>query len=165
MIECKKPLIAAINGPALGAGLGIAVSCDILMASETARVGLPEVDVGLMGGGRHTMRVFGHSLTRRMMLTGYRVPGAELYRLGIVECCVPPEQLMDEAMKMAATIAAKSPLATAMAKNAAQTIEFMTLRDGYRYEQNLTRQLSQSEDAREAMTAFVEKRAPTFKGR
>lgn len=165
MIECKKPLIAAINGPALGAGLGIAVSCDILMAAETARVGLPEVDVGLMGGGRHTMRVFGHSLTRRMMLTGYRVPGAELYRLGIVECCVPPEQLMDEAMKMAATIAAKSPLATAMAKNAAQTIEFMTLRDGYRYEQNLTRQLSQSEDAREAMTAFVEKRAPSFKGR
>jgi enoyl-CoA hydratase/carnithine racemase len=111
------------------------------------------------------MRVFGHSLTRRMMLTGYRVPGAELYRLGIVECCVPPEQLMDEAMKMAATIAAKSPLATAMAKNAAQTIEFMTLRDGYRYEQNLTRQLSQSEDAREAMTAFVEKRNPVFKGK
>jgi enoyl-CoA hydratase/carnithine racemase len=165
MIECKKPLIAAINGPALGAGLGIAVSCDILMAADAARVGLPEVDVGLMGGGRHTMRVFGHSLTRRMMLTGYRVPGAELYRLGIVECCVPVDQLMDEAMKMAATIAAKSPLATGMAKNAAQTIEFMTLRDGYRYEQNLTRQLSQSEDAREAMTAFVEKRPPVFKGR
>ena len=78
---------------------------------------------------------------------------------------VPPEQLMDEAMKMAATIAAKSPLATRMAKNAAQTIEFMTLRDGYRYEQNLTRELSRSEDAREAMTAFVEKRPPTFKGR
>ena len=165
IIENKKPFIAAINGPALGAGLGIAVSCDILMAADTASVGLPEVDVGLMGGGRHTMRVFGHSLTRRMMLTGYRVPGAELYRLGVVECCVPRDQLMDEAMKMAATIAAKSPLATRLAKNAAQTIEFMTLRDGYRYEQNLTRQLSQTEDAREAMTAFAEKRKPVFKGR
>jgi len=165
IIENKKPFIAAINGPALGAGLGIAVSCDILMAAETASVGLPEVDVGLMGGGRHTMRVFGHSLTRRMMLTGYRVPGAELYRLGVVECCVPRDQLMNEAMKMAATIAAKSPLATRLAKNAAQTIEFMTLRDGYRYEQNLTRELSQTEDAREAMTAFAEKRKPVFKGR
>ncbi len=165
LIENKKPIIAAINGPALGAGLGIAVSCDILMASETASLGLPEVDVGLMGGGRHTMRVFGHSLTRRMMLTGYRVSGPELYRLGIVECCVPAEKLMEEAMKMATTIASKSPIATRMAKQAAQTIEFMTLRDGYRFEQNLTHELSRTEDAREAMTAFVEKRKPEFKGR
>ncbi len=165
IIENKKPIIAAINGPALGAGLGIAVSCDILMASETAQLGLPEVDVGLMGGGRHTMRVFGHSLTRRMMLTGYRVPGPELYRLGIVECCVPAAELMGEALKMAANIAAKSPIATRMAKQAAQTIEFMTLRDGYRFEQNLTRELSQTDDAKEAMRAFAEKRKPEFKGR
>jgi enoyl-CoA hydratase/carnithine racemase len=118
-----------------------------------------------MGGGRHTMRLFGHSLTRRMMLTGYRVPGPELYRLGIVECSVPREQLMEEAMKMAAVIAAKSPIATKMAKQAAQTIEFMTLRDGYRFEQNLTRELSQTEDAKEAMRAFAEKRPPVFQGR
>ncbi len=165
IVENKKPIIAAVNGPALGAGLGIAVSCDILMCSENASLGLPEVDVGLMGGGRHTMRLFGHSLTRRMMLTGYRVPGPELYRLGIVECCVPREQLMEEAMKMAATIAAKSPIATKMAKQAAQTIEFMTLRDGYRFEQNLTRELSQTDDAKEAMRAFAEKRPPVFQGR
>ena len=165
MIENKKPIIAAINGPALGAGLGIAVSCDILMASENASLGLPEVDVGLMGGGRHTMRVFGHSLTRRMMLTGYRVPGPELYRLGIVECCVPQAQLMDEAMTMAGSIASKSPIATRMAKHAAQTIEFMTLRDGYRFEQNLTHELSRTEDAKEAMRAFAEKRKPNFQGR
>lgn len=165
IIENRKPVIAAINGPALGAGLGIAVWCDILLAADTAVVGLPEVDVGLMGGGRHSMRVFGHSLTRRMMLTGDRISGAELYRLGIVECCVPRDALMDEAMTMARRIAAKSPLATRMAKRAAQTIEGMTLRDGYRFEQNLTRELSQSEDAREAMMAFAEKRAPNFKGR
>ena len=78
IIECKKPVLAAINGPALGAGLGIAVSCDILLCSENACLGLPEVDVGLMGGGRHAMRVCGHSLTRRMMMTGDRIPDAEL---------------------------------------------------------------------------------------
>ncbi len=165
IVENKIPVIAAINGPALGAGLGMAASCDILMCSENASVGLPEVDVGLMGGGRHTMRLFGHSLTRRMMLTGYRVPGSELYRLGIVECCVPQAQLMEEAMKMAANIAAKSPLATRMAKHSAATIEFMTLRDGYRFEQNLTAELSKTEDSKESMRAFAEKRPPVFKGR
>ncbi len=165
IVECKKPVIAAINGPALGAGLGLAASCDILLCSENASIGLPEVDVGLMGGGRHTMRLFGHSLTRRMMLTGYRVPGAELYRRGIVEACTKPEELMPAAMDMARVIAAKSPIATRMAKHAASTIEFMTLRDGYRFEQNLTVELGKTEDSKEAMAAFLEKRAPDFKGR
>ena len=165
IVECKKPVICAINGPALGAGLGLAASCDILLCSDNASLGLPEVDVGLMGGGKHTMRLFGHSLTRRMMMTGYRVPGPELYRLGIVEACVPREQLLDEAMKIARQIAAKSPIATSMAKQSAATIEFMTLRDGYRFEQNLTAELSKTEDAREAMRAFSEKRPAVFKGR
>lgn len=164
MIECKKPLIAAINGPALGAGLGIAASCDILLCSDNAVIGLPEVDVGLMGGGRHTMRICGHSLTRRMMLTGYRVPGAELYRRGIVEACVPRDELLPLAMAMAGEIASKSPIATRMAKHAASTIEHMTLRDGYRFEQNLTAELSGTSDSREAMRAFAEKRAPVFTG-
>lgn len=165
IIECKKPVIAAINGPALGAGLGIAASCDILMCSDNAVVGLPEVDVGLMGGGKHAMRLFGHSLTRRMMFTGYRVPAAELYRLGIVECAVPLEELMPKAMEMAAVIAKKSPVASRTAKHAAATIENMTLRDGYRFEQNMTAEISKSEDAREAMRAFAEKREPVFTGR
>ncbi|MGJ7609652.1 MULTISPECIES: enoyl-CoA hydratase/isomerase family protein [unclassified Variovorax] len=165
IIECKKPVIAAINGPALGAGLGIAVSCDILMCSENASLGLPEVDVGLMGGGRHAMRVCGHSLTRRMMLTGDRISGAELYRRGIVEACVPLENLMATAMEMATRIAAKSPVASRTAKNSAATIENMTLRDGYRFEQNMTAELGQTEDSREAMRAFAEKRPPVFQGR
>ncbi len=165
IIECKKPVIAAINGPALGAGLGIAVSCDILMCSENASLGLPEVDVGLMGGGRHAMRVCGHSLTRRMMLTGDRISGAELYRRGIVEECVPLDQLMTTVMAMATRIAAKSPLASRTAKNSAATIENMTLRDGYRFEQNMTAELGQTEDSREAMRAFAEKRPPVFQGR
>ena len=165
IIECKKPVIAAVNGPALGAGMGIAVSCDILLCSENASFGLPEVDVGLMGGGRHAMRVCGHSLTRRMMLTGDRITGPELYRRGIVEACTPLEGLMPAAMEMATRIAAKSPIASRTAKNSAATIENMTLRDGYRFEQNMTAELGQTDDSKEAMRAFAEKRAPVFTGR
>ncbi len=165
MIECKKPIIAAINGPALGAGLGLVVSSDILVCSENASLGLPEIDVGLMGGGKHAMRIFGHSLTRRMMFTGYRVPGPELYRLGIVEACLPREDLMPYAMEMAALIASKSPVASRTAKHAASTIENMTLRDGYRFEQNLTAELGKTEDSKESMRAFAEKRKPVFTGK
>jgi enoyl-CoA hydratase/carnithine racemase len=163
--ECTKPVIAAINGPALGAGLAIVASCDILIASEKANLGLPEIDVGLMGGARHTMRLLSHSLRRRMLLTGYRVPAAELYRLGIVEACVAPEDLLPTAMEMAQLIASKAPLATRMAKHAANAIEEMGLRDGYRFEQDLTAQIAKTEDAREAQLAFAEKRKPVFKGR
>ena len=77
IMECRKPIIAAINGAALGAGLAVAASADILIASESASVGLPEINVGLLGGGRHAMRLFGHSKTRRLMLTGQRLSGAE----------------------------------------------------------------------------------------
>lgn len=165
IMECRKPVIAAINGYALGAGLAVAASCDILVASEDAVMGLPEINVGLLGGGRHAMRLFGHSRTRRMMFTGMRMSGEELYRLGVVEACVPAEKLMATAMEIAREIAAKSPPAILLAKQALNTIEEMSLRDGYRYEQNMTVQIRQTEDAREAMRAFVEKRLPVFKGR
>jgi len=160
--ECAKPVIAALNGPALGAGLAVAASCDVLVAAEEASLGLPEIDVGLLGGGRHAQRLFGHSTLRRMMLTGYRVPGPELYRLGIVEACVPRAELMERAMALAREIASKSPAAIRLAKQALNTIEDMSLRDGYRHEQNLTAQLSEHPDAKEAAAAFLEKRKPVF---
>ena len=163
--ECQKPVIAALNGPALGGGLAFAASCDILVASESACLGLPEIDVGLLGGGRHAQRLFSHSRLRRMMLTGHRVYGPELYRLGIVEACVPGDQLMSAALEIAGEIAAKSPVAIRLAKHALNTIEELSLRDGYRFEQTMTGQLSGTEDSREAMRAFVEKRKPVFKGR
>ena len=162
--ECTKPVIAAINGVALGAGLALAASCDILVAAEEAALGLPEIDVGLLGGGKHTQRLFGHSTLRRMMLTGYRMPGKELYRLGVVEACVPRAQLMDEAMKLAAEIAGKSPAAIRLAKRTLNTIEEMSLRDGYRYEQNMTTELGEHPDSKEAQAAFREKRKPVFRG-
>ncbi len=162
--ECTKPVIAALNGPALGAGLAVAASCDILVAAEESSLGLPEIDVGLLGGGKHAQRLFSHSTLRRMMLTGYRVPGPELYRLGIVEACVPREKVVAEARKIAAEIAAKSPTAIRLAKQSLNTIEDMSLRDGYRYEQNMTVQLAGHPDSKEAMAAFVEKRKPNFQG-
>lgn len=163
VMESDKPVIAAVNGPALGAGMGLAICSDIILASENAVFGLPEIDIGLMGGVRHTMRLFPHSLTRRMVLSGYRVPAQELYRRGIIEACVPREELMDEAMKIAREIASKSPAALRLAKRAINTVETMGLKDGYRFEQNLTVEMTRHEDSKEAMRAFIEKRPAVFK--
>jgi enoyl-CoA hydratase len=163
--ECAKPVICAINGAALGSGVAMAASSDILIASEKASLGLPEVDVGLLGGCRHAMRLFSHSRLRRMMLTGMRVQGPELYRLGIIEECTTPEDLMPKALEIATTIASKSPVSTRMGKHTLNVIEHMSLRDGYRYEQDMTALIGKTDDAKEAQRAFAEKRAPVFTGR
>jgi enoyl-CoA hydratase/carnithine racemase len=163
--ECAKPVIAAINGAALGSGLAMVASSDILVASEKGSLGMPEVDVGLLGGARHAMRLFSHSRLRRMALTGLRVGGAELYRLGVVEACTSPEDLMPTAMEIARNIASKSPVSTRMGKHTLNVIEDMSLRDGYRYEQDMTAAIGKTDDAKEAQLAFKEKRSPVFKGR
>ena len=163
--ECAKPVIAAINGVALGSGLAMVASSDIIVASEKGSLGMPEVDVGLLGGARHAMRLFSHSRLRRMALTGMRIDGAELYRLGVVEACTTPDNLLPTALEIARTIASKSPVSTRMGKHTLNVIEDMSLRDGYRYEQDMTATISKTEDAREAQLAFKEKRAPVFKGR
>ena len=164
IMECRKPVIAAINGPTLGAGLALVASCDILVAAEEAELGLPEVTVGLMGGCRHAMRLFGHSTVRRMMFTGERLRGPELYRRGVVEACVKLADLLPAAHAIAARIAELSPTAVQLAKHSVNTIETMSLRDGYRFEQEMTMQLSHSADAMEAKRAFLEKRKPVFTG-
>jgi enoyl-CoA hydratase len=144
--------------------VAMVASSDILVASHKASLGLPEVDVGLLGGCRHAMRLFSHSRLRRMALTGYRVDGAELLRLGIVEACVAPEELMATALEIATTIASKSPISTRMGKHTLNVIEDMSLRDGYRYEQDMTAIIGKTDDAKEAQLAFKEKRAPIFTG-
>jgi len=163
--ECAKPVVVAINGAALGSGLAMCASADILVASAKGSLGMPEVDVGLLGGARHAMRLFSHSRLRRMALTGMRVDGTELYRLGVVEACTAPEDLMSTALDIARAIASKSPVSTRMGKHTLNVIEDMTLRDGYRYEQDMTAAIGKTEDAKEAQLAFKEKRTPSFKGR
>jgi enoyl-CoA hydratase len=165
VLECAVPVIGAINGPALGAGLALAASCDYLIASERAVFGLPEIDVGLLGGARHYMRLFGNQQTRRANFTGIRVNAEEAYRLGAVIKVVGVEELMDAAMEEARVIAAKMPIGVKMAKAALNMIEDMDLRNGYRFEQTQTAILVQTEDAQEAKRAFSEKRPPVFQGR
>jgi enoyl-CoA hydratase len=163
--DCAKPVIAAVNGPAIGAGFALMLACDIMLASDNAYFVMPEVDVGLAGGASFLMQHFGKSRARTMYFTGRRVPAAELYRLGVIEACVPRAELMDAARDIAREIAAKSPVVIRQVKRAFNTVEEMPERDGYRYEQSVTVELSKTEDAREAQRAFVEKRKPSFKGR
>jgi enoyl-CoA hydratase len=161
--DCSKPVICAVNGPAIGAGFALMANCDILLASDNAYVQMPEIDVGLAGGAKF-LELFPRSKARLMFFTGRRIPCAELYRLGVIEACLPPEQLLPAARGIAEEIAAKSPIALERVKHAFNTVEEMSLREGYRFEQGISAELSRTEDAREAQRAFVEKRRPVFKG-
>jgi enoyl-CoA hydratase len=126
---------------------------------------MPEINVGLAGGTALLQRVFGQSRARRMFFTGMKVSADELYRLGLIEASLPPEELMPYALTLAHEIAGKAPIALRYAKQAAQVTVAMPPREGYRFEQNITVALSDTEDAREAQQAFLEKRQPVYKGR
>ena len=165
MKECTKPIICAVNGAALGAGFGLMAASDIMMASENAVFGMPEIDVGLAGGAAMLRELFGKSWTRRLMFTGDRIAAAELYRQGVIDSVWPEAELLPAAMKMAERIASKSPLGIKYAKNSCNLVELMSPKDAYRFEQNFTYELSKTEDAREARAAQLEKRTPNFKGR
>ena len=165
IVDCAVPVIGAINGHALGAGMALAASCDYLIASENATFGLPEIDVGLLGGARHFMRIFPQGVTRRANFTGLRLNAQEAYRLGVVVKVVPPDQLMETALEDARIIAEKPPIGIRMAKANLNLIENMDLKNGYRFEQTQTVLLQKTEDALEAKLAFAEKRKPVFKGR
>lgn len=163
--ECAKPVIAAVNGPALGAGMGLMSACDIFLASEDATFAMPEINVGLAGGISMLRTLVGRSFSRRMFFTGMKVTAAEMYRRGVIDEVLPAAELMPAAMALAQEIASKSPLAVAYAKQAANMMDLMPQRDGYRFEQNFTMALSRTDDAKEARQAFLEKRPPVYKGK
>jgi enoyl-CoA hydratase len=165
ILECPKPVVAAVNGHALGAGMAIALCCDILLASQDAVFGMPEIDVGLAGGVKYLQRHLPPSKVRRLLLTGQRISATELYRLGVLEECVPANDLMPQAMALAADIASKSPMTVRLLKESFVAVENLSLRDGYRLEQNVSKAMSQTADAQEAQLAFVQKRKPVFTGR
>lgn len=156
------PVVAAVNGAAVGAGLALVASCDIVIASENAHFALPEINVGVLGGARHAQRLVGLHKAREMMLTGRRVPAAELYRLGSVSEVVAPDRLAETARGLALEMAAKSPIALRLAKQSMNRVEHLPLEDGYRVEQDYTTRISGFDDAREARDAWRAKRAPTW---
>ena len=165
IVECPIPVICAMNGAALGAGVALVASCDYIIASDKAVFALPEIDVGLMGGARHLQRIFPQNFTRWMHYTAARVPAQEAHRLGAVLRVVPHEKLMEETMAEARIIAAKMPMGIRYAKEGLNMIEHMDLKNGYRFEQTRTDLLQKTEDALEAKKAFLERRPPDFKGR
>lgn len=163
LLECPKPIIAAINGAAIGAGCVTALCCDIIVASEKGFLQMTEVTVGLAGGVSHVRRHFGESDARLLIMTARRFYGAELLRLNVVSACTAPDDLMATAMGIAADIAKASPSAVRAAKRSFQVTDGMSIYDSYRFEQRQTEALSTSADTAEAMAAFREKRAPVFK--
>ena len=165
VMECEKPVIAAINGAAIGAGCVLALCCDILIAAEAGYLAMTEVEVGLAGGVSHVRRFFRESDARLLIYTARRISGPELYRMGVVSACVPGAALVDTAQGIAREIASKSPLAIRAAKRSFNVTEELPLRDAYRFEQSQTVALADNEDTKEAQRAFAEKRKPVFKGK
>ncbi|HEY3834599.1 MAG TPA: enoyl-CoA hydratase-related protein [Acidimicrobiia bacterium] len=161
--DCAVPVIGAINGPALGAGLAFAACCDILFAADHATFGTTEINVGLLGASSHLMLLVGRHKAREMYFSGERVPAAELYRLGAVRDVVPADELMQTVYEFAGELAKKSPIALRLAKEAMNRTEFLPLKEAYRTEQDYTARLLKFDDAKEANRAFLEKRDPEWK--
>ena len=161
--DCSVPVIAAVNGNAVGAGVALAGSCDLIVASEGARFALKEINVGVLGGVKHAQRLLGPFKAKRMFLTGEWVPAAEFHRLGAVEAVVPTDALMAAALELAETIATNSPIAVRLAKESANRVESLGLQDGYRLEQDYTTRIQRFADSAEARRAFMERREPDFR--
>ena len=163
-----KPTVAAINGFAIGTGLEIAMACTLRVAADTAKFGLPEINVGIMpgnGGTQRLPRLVGKGRAMEMILTGELIDAAEACRIGLVNQVVPLTELIDHTKQIARKLATKSALALKIAKDAINTGLDLSLAEGIRYEQKNFAILCGSEDKREGVAAFLEKRKPIFQGR
>jgi enoyl-CoA hydratase len=160
--DCPIPVIAAVHGSALGTGVALAGSCDIVICGESASFGTPEVGVGVMGAAKHLSRLVPQQVVRRMYYTADPVCGHELLRYGGVAEVVPDDELLDAAMALARRVARHSRVALRAAKESLNAIEYMELKSAYEFEQSLTSRLADSSDSREARLAIKEKRAPRY---
>jgi len=166
--KTKKPIIAAVSGFALGGGCELAMTCDMIVASETARFGQPEIRIGTMpgaGGTQRLTRAVGKTVAMEMVLSGRFLTATEALQYGLVNRVVPAELLIDETLKLAREIAAKSPVAVKLAKEAVNAAFNNTLDEGLLFERKNFYLTFASEDQKEGMAAFVEKRNPDFKGK
>jgi len=167
-LSLYKPLIAAINGAALGGGLELALACDLRIASQRAFLGLPEVNLGIIpgwGGTQRLMRLIPQAKAAEMLFTGRPIDAAEAYRIGLVNKVAAPEKLMDEAMEMAGLVLKPAPLSVRAAKQAMLQGASLSLDSGLRLEKSLFEMLMSSNDFNEGLSALKEKRKPNFEGR
>jgi len=163
-----KPVIAAVNGWCLGGGCELAMTLDLIIAGEGARFGQPEITIGVIpgaGGTQRLTRAIGKSRAMEMVLTGEPMAAAEALSRGLVSRVIPDELVVEDALALAATIAQRSPVALRVAKEAVNAAYELSLTDALAYERRLFYLLFASEDQKEGMAAFLEKRAPDFKGR
>ena len=164
----KKPIIAAVSGFALGGGCELAMTCDMIIASETAKFGQPEIKIGVIpgaGGTQRLTRAVGKALAMEMVLTGKFINAEEALRAGLINKIVPVELYLQEALTLAGEIAKMSPVATKLAKEAVLQAFNSSLDEGLVFERKNFYLLFASEDQKEGMRAFVEKRTPDFKGK
>ena len=165
--KMKKPVIAALNGYALGGGLELALACDFIYASDKAKVGFPEVTLGIMpgfGGTQNLARLIGPAKANEMIFTGRMISAEKALAWGIVNEVYPAAELLTKALETASTIAGTGLVGVAYAKDAIANGLNMTKEDGFRYEASLFGVLFATKDQREGMAAFVEKRAANFTG-
>lgn len=164
----SKPLIAAVNGYALGAGCELALLCDVIVAGDNARFGLPEITLGIMpgaGGTQRLIRSVGKSLASKMVLTGESITAQQALQAGLVSDVCPAALTLEYALKQAALMARHSPLALQAAKQALRQSQEVSLQAGLVQERQLFTLLSATEDRQEGIDAFLQKRSPDFKGR
>jgi enoyl-CoA hydratase/carnithine racemase len=165
---CRTPLIAAVSGFALGGGCELALLCDMIVASESAEFGQPEITLGIIPGGGGTQRlarVIGKQRAMELVLTGRRIEASEAQRLGFVNVVAPRKRWLEQAIELAEVVAGRPPLATKLAKQAVLAADEMPLAAGLAHERRLYELAMATEDRVEGMVAFLEKRRPDFKGR
>ena len=164
----KKPIIAAVSGFALGGGCELCMTCDMIVASETAQFGQPEIKIGVMpgaGGTQRLPRAVGKARAMEMVLTGRFISAQEALDFGLINMIVPIEIYLQEAVRLASEIAVQSPVAVQLAKESVLKAYEMPLQEALSFERKNFYMLFATEDQKEGMSAFVEKRKPTFKGR
>jgi enoyl-CoA hydratase len=166
--KIAKPIIAAVSGWALGGGCELAMACDMIVASETARFGQPEINIGIMpgaGGTQRLTRALGKARAMELILTGDYLSAQEAHARGLVNHVAPPELYLEEAQKLARRIAAQPPVAVRLAKDAVLKAQDLSIEEGLDYERRVFYLLFATEDQKEGMAAFIEKRPPQWKGR
>ena len=165
---CRTPTIAAVSGFALGGGCELALLCDMIVASETAEFGQPEITLGIIPGGGGTQRlarVMGKQRTMELVLTGRRIEAKEALQLGLVNMVTPKRKWLEEAISLAGVVARRPPIAARLAKQAVLAADEMALAAGLQHERRLYELAMATEDRVEGMRAFIEKRRPEFRGR